>query len=107
MYKQFDLITNGDSTIDTFIKIHDAAVECDINHEECKICIKYGDKIPVDSIAHSVAGNAANVAIGGATLGLNCAIYTNLGGDQQGKLIKQTFELKKVNTQYVVVNEDK
>src|SRR3989338_5996515 len=77
----FDLITIGDSTIDTFIRIHDATVECDINHQECKICVKYGDKIPVDSIAHGVAGNAANVAVGCSKLGLRTAIYTNLGDD--------------------------
>ena len=64
MNNTFDLITIGDSTIDTFIKIHDATVECDINKKNCKICIKYGDKIPVDSISHSAAGNALNVAVG-------------------------------------------
>ena len=81
MNNTFDLITIGDSTIDTFIKIHDATVECDINKKNCKICIKYGDKIPVDSISHSAAGNALNVAVRGQKLGLKCAIYTNLGGD--------------------------
>ncbi len=42
MAETFDLITIGDSTIDTFVKIHDANVECDINHEEGKICLHYG-----------------------------------------------------------------
>src|SRR3990167_10211854 len=80
----YDLITVGDSTIDTFIKIHDASVECDINHEECKICLRYGSKIPVDAIAQTVAGNAANVTLGCSSLGLKCAIYTNLGGAEHG-----------------------
>lgn len=99
--KSLDVITIGDSTIDTFIKIHDATVECDINHEECKICIRYGDKIPVDSIAQSVAGNAANVAAGVATIGLRCAIYTNLGDDSQGALIKKTLTAKGVIADYI------
>ena len=59
----FDLITIGDSTIDTFIKIHEASVECDLNHEECKLCVRYGDKIPVEGIARAVAGNAAEHCI--------------------------------------------
>lgn len=107
MDNKFDLIVIGDSTVDTFIKIHDATVECDINHEECKICIKYGDKIPVDSIGQSVAGNAANVAIGATKLGLKSAIYTNLGDDQDGNLIVQTFQKNKVFEDYVVFNQGK
>jgi len=103
----FDLITIGDSTIDTFIRIHDATVECDINHRECKICVKYGDKIPVDSIAHGVAGNAANVAVGCSKLGLNTAIYTNLGGDDQGKTIKEILEKERVASDYIKLNHGK
>ena len=105
--KKFDLISIGDSTIDTFIKIHDASIECDIHHEDCKICVKYGDKIPVDSIAHGVAGNAANVAVGCAKLGLKTAIYTNLGDDDQGKTIKLALEKENVAPDYIKINKDK
>lgn len=107
MNAKFDLITIGDSTMDTFIKIHDASVECDINHEECKICLRYGSKIPVDAIAQTVAGNAANVALGCSSLGLRCAIYTNLGGDEHGTRILKTFEEKGIGTGYVKVEKDK
>src|SRR3989338_7393463 len=101
MNNSFDLITIGDSTIDTFIKIHDATVECDINNKNCKICIKYGEKIPVDSISHQVAGNAANVAVGTKKLGLASAIYTNLADDNHGHLIKKTLEEAKVAVDYI------
>lgn len=103
--KLFDVITIGDSTIDTFIKIHDASVQCDIHHEECKICVTYGDKIPVDAIGHGVAGNAANVAVGCKKLGLSTAIYTNLGGDSAGKTIMEAFVNAGISTDYVAVNE--
>lgn len=102
--KQFDLITIGDSTIDTFIRIHDASLECDINHEECKICVRYGDKIPVDSILRSVAGNAANVVMGAAKLGLKTAIYTNLGDDSEGTQIKRALEKAGVAGDYIKIN---
>ncbi|MDO8261146.1 MAG: PfkB family carbohydrate kinase, partial [Candidatus Magasanikbacteria bacterium] len=105
MEESFDLITIGDSTIDTFVKIHDASVECDINHEECKICLRYGDKIPVDSLARGVAGNAANVASASAKLGLKTAIYTNLGADSEGELIKKTLEETGVFGDYIVVDD--
>lgn len=103
----YDLITVGDSTIDTFIKIHDASVECDINHEECKLCLAYGDKIPVEGISRAVAGNAANVAAAVAKLGLKTATYTNLGNDSEGMLIKKTLESAGVSGEYVILNRDK
>lgn len=107
MENRFDLITIGDSTIDTFIKIHDATVECDINRESCKICVEYGSKIPVDAIAHEVAGNAANVAMGAAKLGLTTAIYTNLGNDDQGETIKLALERSGIPQDYIKVNAGK
>ncbi len=104
--KKFDVITIGDSTIDTFISVNDASVECDINHEECKICVRYGDKIPVNSIHQSVAGNAANVATALSTLGLKTAIYTNLGDDNQAALIKKTLIEKGVSADYINTVKD-
>ena len=100
----YDLITVGDSTIDTFIKIHDATVECDINNKDCRICIKYGEKIPVDSISHQVAGNAANVAVGAQKLGLKTAINTNLGDDENGSLIKKKLEESQVSLEFTQIH---
>lgn len=105
--KELDLITIGDSTIDTFIRVHDATVECDINRENCKICVPYGSKIPVDSIAYGVAGNAANVAVGATKLGLESAIYTNVGDDDQGERIKTTLEKFNVKSDFVKINPGK
>lgn len=107
MDTKFDLITIGDSTIDTFIKIHDATVEFDINRREGKICVPYGAKIPVDSIAEAVAGNAANVAVACTKLGLKSAIYTNLGDDDHGRRIKEALEKEKVANDYIKINPGK
>ncbi len=104
---QFDLITIGDSTVDTFIRVHEATVECDVNRQSCKICVPYGSKIPVDAITYAVAGNAANVAVGSVRLGLKTAIYTNLGDDDHGSTIKAQFEKEGVAQDYVVVNKNK
>lgn len=101
----FDLISVGDSTIDTFIQIHDAQVKCSLNHEDCKICVEYGDKIPVDKLEHQVAGNANNSAVGGARLGLKAALYVNVGEDDAGKLITKKLKEEGVDTRYLVVNK--
>ncbi|MDP2632647.1 MAG: carbohydrate kinase family protein [Candidatus Curtissbacteria bacterium] len=107
MTNSFDLITIGDSTVDTFIKIKDATVECDVNRKDCKICLPYGGKVPVEAIEYAVAGNAANVAVGAKKLGLTVAIYTNLGGDDQGRRIQQTLEEEGVSQDYVEVHSEK
>ena len=107
MDTDFDVITIGDSTIDTFIKIHDATVECNINNKECRICIEYGGKIPVEGILQGIAGNAANVAVGCVTLGLKCAIYTHLGDDWQGKMIKDSLGKMCVAADFIVVEKNK
>lgn len=101
----FDLITVGDSTIDTFIQIHDASVEFDLNHHEQKLCLKYGSKIPVDGLTHLVAGNAANNAVGARRLGLKTAIYTNVGTESAGTEICRTLSDEKVDGRYIIENE--
>ena len=105
--KILDVICVGDSTVDTFIRIHDAAIECDINQKDCRICIDYGEKIPVDSIAHGVAGNAANVVVGCAKIGLKTAIYTHVGLDWQGDMIVKNFRTEGVSEDYVVAEREK
>ena len=102
-----DVISIGDSTVDTFIKIHRATVECDINTKECKICLQYGSKIPVEGIFHSVAGNACNVAVGCTMLGLKSAIYTHLGDDRSGQMIKEALADRGVLDNFVVLEKNK
>ncbi len=100
-----DNITVGDATIDTFIKIHDAHVQCRINKQDCQLCVNYADKIAVDDMKHLVAGNAANNAVGSARLGLNAAIYVNVGDDEPGQRVKKKLEDEGVDCSYVTVNK--
>lgn len=101
----YDMITVGDATIDTFIKIEDAEVKCDVNKEDCKLCVTFGDKIAVEGIHHLVAGNAANNAIGSSRLGMKAAIYLNVGSDDSGFRIKKQLVSEKVSPDYIKVNE--
>ena len=96
----FDLISIGDAVIDTFIPLTDAEVEGD------KLCLRYGDKIPVGPSVSMVAGNAANNADGASRLKLNTAYYVNIGGDSDGQRIKQHLKDEGVDTRYVVVNKE-
>lgn len=100
----FDLISIGDSVIDTFVPLDDAQVH--VIGGERKLCLRYGDKIPVGSSVSLVAGNAANNAVGGSRLKLKAAIYVNVGGDSDGQKIKNKLKDEGVDTRYVVINQD-
>ncbi len=87
-----DLITIGNAVQDVFLKIagEEAEVHCNINKDECLICFDYADKIPVEDLTFSVGGNAANVAVGAARLGLSVSFLATLGDDKTGReIVKQ------------------
>ncbi len=96
-----DVLSIGDSTIDTFLKVNDAHVMCEIDKEGCKFCVNYADKIIVESLHQSVAGNAANNAIGSSRLGLKTGIYTTVGSDFDGKKILSRLKKERVSTKHV------
>lgn len=107
---EYDLLSIGDSTVDVFLEIDPADTEavCSLKKEECLICFPYGSKIPVKKLTRVVAvGNAANNAIGSARLGLNTAIYTVIGSDQDSQEIKQVFEEENVDTRFLAMESGK
>ncbi|MEK7644346.1 MAG: carbohydrate kinase family protein [Patescibacteria group bacterium] len=94
----FDLLAIGDATLDTFLVIDEATLNCDLQAHHCQLCFNYADKIPIRDSAQSVGGNAANVAVGARRLGLQTALISDLGDDQNGRLIKEQMEKEKVDT---------
>jgi len=101
-----DFIAIGDTTVDEFIRLKEAHINCDINKENCTISMKWGDKIPYDfSILVPGVGNAANAAVAAARLGLSSGFISNVGKDRSGEDILATFAREGVDTKYVAVNE--
>jgi len=100
---KFDLITIGDSTVDTFLVIDEGSLSCSLDTLAIKLCINYADKICVTHTAQSVGGNAANVAVGARRIGLSTAIVTELGDDINGQTIFGELERAKVDTKYVKI----
>lgn len=103
MKPKYDLISIGDPTIDTFLMIHD--IEIKRIKGVSKAVINWGDKLPVDEFYRTVAGNAANNAVGTARLGLKTAFYTVLAHDTGGREIVHKLKKEKVHTDYVVIDE--
>lgn len=100
----FDLISIGDSVIDTFIPLTDAVVAT--IQGEPMLCLRYGDKIPVGDSISLVAGNAANNAVGSSRLKLKTAIYVNIGNDQDGQKIKDKLKDEGIDTRFVTLNKN-
>jgi len=100
---KLDLVTIGDSTIDTFIYPQEVETFCTVKPEECHICFNYGDKVPVKNLEISVGGNAANHAVAAARLGLTTAIITIIGDDLAGDQILARLKKENVLTDWVTI----
>ncbi|MFA6519839.1 MAG: carbohydrate kinase family protein [Candidatus Paceibacterota bacterium] len=101
-----DFIAIGDTAVDEFIRLKDAHINCGINHEDCTISMKWGDKIPYDfSVLVPGVGNAANAAVAAKRLGLSSAFVSNVGNDRYGEDILAMFAQEGVDTKYVRVND--
>ncbi len=106
--KQYDIVSIGDTVTDAFIRLKDAHITCKLNSNECEICMKYGDKIPYESVEVCPAvGNSANAAVSFARLGLRSAIITDLGQDQNGIDAVEQFKKNGVSTDYVKLHNGK
>ena len=103
----FDLITIGDCTIDNIVTIDDAQVKCGLDKDECLLCFNYAEKTPIKRLDYSTGGNAANVAVGCARLGLKTSIVSELGVDTNGYLIKEDLRQNKVNTSLLKILKGK
>jgi sugar/nucleoside kinase (ribokinase family) len=99
----FDIISIGDPTIDTFLMIHDIEIKNIDGHK--KAILSWGDKLPVDELYRTVAGNAANNAVGSSRLGLNTAFYCVVAHDTGGREIVHKMEKEKVSTRYIIKND--
>jgi ribokinase len=108
MENNYDLVAIGETTIDAFIRLKDAHVHCNLNKEDCQICLDFGAKIPYESVTEVPAvGNAANAAVSAARLGLKSALVANIGKDRNGDLCIDALKKEKVSTEFIHVNIDK
>ena len=103
----YDLISIGDTVIDTYLPIDDAEI---LEKDGKKyLGLKWGYKIPVADGISVVAGNAANNSIGASRLKLNTAIYTNVGNkddEQNDDRIKAKLKKEGVDIRYIAETDD-
>jgi Sugar kinases, ribokinase family len=101
---ELDLITIGDPTLDTFLKIHDAHLALQVQPEQTQLCIDYADKIPVDEFHRLAGGNCVNAAVAAARLGLRVAVYGITGADPEGRSILGDLQREGVDTSLMALD---
>ncbi len=100
--KQLDFIAIGDITTDAFIRLADAEVKENVNKENKQICLRFGDKIPFESVTIVPAvGNSPNAALSASRLGLQAGLVSNIGDDRDGDDTIQALSANQIDTSWV------
>jgi sugar/nucleoside kinase (ribokinase family) len=103
----YDFVAVGDATLDVFMQIDDASVQCELDNANCKLLLNYADKIAAHRVDFIIGGNAANAAVGSRRLGLSSAFFSSVGDDDTGKQIEAVFHKEGVSTEYLTVEPGK
>lgn len=100
--RNIDFLAVGDITTDAFIKLKEADIHCDVNKENCEICMKFGDKVPFEYVkVIKAVGNSANAAVSASRLGLKTSFVTNIGDDQNGSDCLSEMKKRGIDSKYV------
>ena len=108
METKLDFLAIGDVATNSFIRLKDATVNCDIRHEHCQICLDFGEKVPYDFVERiAAAGNGPNAAVAAARLGLNVAVVGDIGDDEGGQACIDTFKKEGVSSNFITKHQSK
>lgn len=105
MDKPIDLLAIGDLVVDDFIRLKDAEATCDLDQENCRLCVRFGDKVPFEfhEIIYAV-GNSANAAVSASRLGLHSALSGVVGNDDYGKACMKALTENNVSLDYIQID---
>jgi sugar/nucleoside kinase (ribokinase family) len=102
---KYDIVSIGDTTIDAFIELHEASVHCNVDHNDCQLCLSYADKIPYEKLTILPAGNSTNNSVGSSRLGMKAAFISGVGDDDGGRNIINKLKHEKVDTRHIQINK--
>lgn len=106
MNEQLDFLAIGDIVTDAFIRINDATVNTAPDGTNPLLCLRYGDKVPYESMEEVRAvGNSANAAVSAARLGLKSALLAHVGKDHNGEACLAELKKNNVDTEYVGIHD--
>lgn len=104
---KLDFLAIGDIVSEPFIRLQDAYIATNEQDQE-NLCMRFGDKIPYESVTFAPAvGNASNAAVAAARLGLSSALRGYVGDDRYGKECLEVLEHEQVDTSLMVTQPGK
>lgn len=105
---KIDFLAIGDIVTDAFIRLKDAEVHCKINQADCELCVRFGDKVPYESVdVVRAVGNSPNASVSAARLGLTSCLVANVGDDQNGKECLESLRNDGVITDHIITENGK
>ena len=106
--KIIDFLAVGDIVVDAFIKLKDAHVNCKIDSTSCELCLRFGDKVPYESLTIvNAVGNSPNASVAASRLGLTSALVSNIGEDKEGEDCLRVLEKDNVITKFITKEKNK
>lgn len=96
-----DIICVGDAMVDAFLTIEEASLHCRLNQKDCELCVRYGEKIPVETCCFLLGGIACNVAVSVSRLGFQSALVGEIGDDEFSEKIIRGLSQEGVDTAYL------
>src|SRR5574343_120464 len=107
--RKIDFLAIGDITTDAFIRLKEAKVNCRVDTDSCELSMKFGDKIPFESVKIVKAvGNSSIVAVAISRLGageIRSGLISQIGDDQNGKDCLEVLRQEKVDSRYIKSNK--
>ena len=104
---KYDFVGIGDTVTDAFIRLNISSAHVEMDHGSGKeICMRFGDKIPYDSVTVVPGvGNAANATVSASRLGLRVAFVSNVGDDEHGREILDVFKKENVDDKFIQIHK--
>lgn len=104
-----DFMALGDIVIDAFIELDPDHAHVEEDQETgSEICMSFGNKLPYKDVKEVLAvGNSPNAAVSAARLGLDSALMSHVGKDENGEKCIQALEENGVDTQFMTMEEGK
>lgn len=95
----------GDTSIDHFLMLdgQDACLMGSSKEHKKELCLKYGEKITIDSEEKYFGGSALNVAVGLARFGNEVVLSSIVGSDLEGREILGYLNSQQVITDHIEV----
>lgn len=97
---QYDFVAFGDIVIDAFIKLSDA--EEMVNHGVRELCVRFGEKVPFDSVTEALSvGNAPNAAVAAHKIGIAAGLVVHVGDDANGQRCIDDLKARGMDTSLI------